>query len=37
VRRRFDSAIDFVLAGETGGLSRPTPIRDLATGKLLRA
>ena len=37
VRRRFDGTLDFVLPGDTGGLERPTPIRDLATGKLLRA
>lgn len=37
VRRRFGDALDAILPGDTGGLSRPTPIRDLVTGKLLRA
>jgi L-threonylcarbamoyladenylate synthase len=36
VRRRFGNGLDFILSGDTGGLARPTPIRDLATGKLLR-
>lgn len=29
-------AIDFVLSGQTGGLDRPTPIRDARTGVALR-
>ena len=29
-------AVDFVLPGETGGLDRPTPIRDARTGLALR-
>lgn len=29
--------VDLVLSGATGGLSRPTEIRDLASGKRLRA
>lgn len=37
VLRQFGGALDYVLAGETGGLQRPTPIRDLATGALIRA
>lgn len=36
VRRYFGPQLDFLVPGETGGLSRPTPIRDLA-GKLLRS
>jgi len=36
VRRRFDCALDFVLPGDTGGLDRPTPIRELLTGRYLR-
>ena len=30
------AAIDGVLAGETGGLDRPTTIRDATTGDVLR-
>lgn len=37
VRRYFGDRLDFILPGDTGGLARPTPIRELATGKLLRA
>jgi L-threonylcarbamoyladenylate synthase len=37
VQRRFGEALDYVLPGALGGLARPTPIRDLATGRLLRA
>lgn len=37
VQRAFADRIDYVLHGETGGAARPTPIRDLATGELLRA
>lgn len=34
---RLLQAVDGVLEGETGGLERPTPIRDARTGDLLRA
>ena len=36
VRRRFGDALDYILPGAVGGLGKPTPIRDLMTGKLLR-
>jgi L-threonylcarbamoyladenylate synthase len=36
VRRRFDGAIDWVLAGPLGTAARPTEIRDAATGAVLR-
>jgi L-threonylcarbamoyladenylate synthase len=36
VRARLGHGLDYVLAGELGGRSAPTPIRDLMTGKLLR-
>lgn len=37
VQRAFGERVDYVLPGETGGAARPTTIRDLATGKLVRA
>ena len=37
VRRRLGHAIDWVLAGPTGGLGRPTEIRVAGTGALVRA
>jgi L-threonylcarbamoyladenylate synthase len=37
VRLTFGTAIDAVVPGALGGSPRPTPIRDLATGALLRA
>lgn len=37
VQRRFGAHIDFLLPGALGGRTRPTPIRDLATGQVLRA
>ena len=37
VRRRFGADLDAVLAGPVGGLARPTEIRDLASGRTLRA
>lgn len=36
VRRYFGDGLDYVLAGALGGQRGPTPIRDLATGELLR-
>ena len=37
VRCRFGGALDFIVPGDTGGFGRPTPIRDLLTGRRLRA
>lgn len=37
VRRYFGSAVDAVLPGHVGARSRPSQIRDLATGEVLRA
>lgn len=37
LQRRFGDALDYLLPGAVGGLKRPTPIRDLASGKVLRA
>lgn len=37
VRARLGHGLAYVLAGELGGRKSPTPIRDLITGKLLRA
>jgi len=36
VRLRFGCTIDFVLPGQLGTLTRPTVIRDLATGTVVR-
>jgi len=36
VRLRFGTRIDFVLPGRLGDRQRPTQIRDLASGKLIR-
>ena len=36
VRREFGARVDYVLAGELGGLARPTTIRDGRTGTILR-
>jgi L-threonylcarbamoyladenylate synthase len=35
-RRRCGSTLDLTVHGATGGLLRPTPIRDAATGALVR-
>jgi len=37
VRRYFGTALDAVLPGAVGGSARPSQIRDLATGDLVRA
>ena len=37
VQRQFGTRIDYLLPGALGGLDRPTPIRDFATGKAVRA
>jgi len=36
VQRQFGSRLDYVLPGALGGLARPTPIRDLATKRVVR-
>ncbi|TLF49151.1 threonylcarbamoyl-AMP synthase [Halomonas urmiana] len=36
IHRVFDDELDAVLEGELGGLERPSTIRDLATGQVLR-
>ncbi|WP_444676777.1 L-threonylcarbamoyladenylate synthase [Halomonas sp. E19] len=37
VREIFGDELDAILAGELGGLDRPSTIRDLRTGQVLRA
>jgi L-threonylcarbamoyladenylate synthase len=37
VQRQFGRALDYVVPGQLGGLERPTPIRDVVTGEVLRA
>lgn len=37
VRRLFPSGVDLIVSGEVGSLSRPTPIRNAASGRLVRA
>jgi L-threonylcarbamoyladenylate synthase len=36
VRRQLGPAVDYVLAGELGGLDNPTVIKDARTGRILR-
>lgn len=36
LRRQFGASVDLILRGELGGLEGPTPIRDLATGAVVR-
>ena len=36
LRRNFGGQLDFILPGELGGLGGPTPIHELATGRILR-
>ncbi len=36
VRRYFGERLDAILAGPTGGAARPSAIRDLASGRVLR-
>ena len=36
VRRQFDGQVDFLLHGSLGGEARPTPIRDLSSGRKIR-
>ena len=35
--RRLGGALDYVLPGRVGGLAAPTPIRDAASGEVIRA
>jgi len=37
VQAAFGLDVAYILAGETGGLARPTPIRDAVTGEEIRA
>jgi L-threonylcarbamoyladenylate synthase len=37
VQAAFGAEVAYILAGETGGLARPTPIRDVFTGNEIRA
>ncbi|MBV2095132.1 MAG: threonylcarbamoyl-AMP synthase [Candidatus Thiodiazotropha sp. (ex Codakia orbicularis)] len=37
VRLRCGPGVDLILHGETGGLKRPTPIRDALSGRVIRA
>jgi len=37
VRAAFGEDLAYILAGETGGLARPTPIRDVVTGREIRS
>jgi L-threonylcarbamoyladenylate synthase len=36
VARRFGKLVDYILPGIVGDALSPTPIRDAATGKLIR-
>jgi len=36
VQAAFGAEVAYILAGETGGLARPTPIRDAVTGEEIR-
>ena len=35
-RRMFGNKLDYILPGDAGGLEKPTPIRELMTGKIVR-
>jgi len=37
VRRRFGNTVDYIVPGATGGLMRPTEIRDGLSGAVMRA
>ncbi len=37
VLRRFGRLVDYVLLGRVGGLGRPTPITDAASGRVVRS
>lgn len=36
VRRRFGTCLDYIVNGPLGGLDKPTPIYDAATGRVVR-
>lgn len=36
-RMRFGAQLDIVVGGKTGGLAKPTAIRDVTTGRVIRA
>lgn len=36
VRHVFGDTVDYILSGEVGGLDRPTEIRDVRTGEVIR-
>jgi L-threonylcarbamoyladenylate synthase len=37
VRRQLGDAVDYLLPGPLGGRTKPTEIRDAATGRVIRA
>ncbi len=37
VRRRLGTQVDYILAGPVGGAARPSEIRDLSSGRIVRA
>jgi L-threonylcarbamoyladenylate synthase len=37
VRRYFGDSLDYLLPGRVGAAGRPTSIRDLASGHIIRA
>ena len=37
VRRYFAGRVDYLLSGPLGGLQKPTEIRDLSSGRVIRA
>lgn len=37
VRRYFGERLDYILSGTVGGSARPSVIRDLASGRILRS
>jgi L-threonylcarbamoyladenylate synthase len=36
IRHYFNNDLDYILTGPLGGLEKPTPIKDLITGKSVR-
>jgi L-threonylcarbamoyladenylate synthase len=36
VKKYFEDSLDYILEGETGGLDKPTEIRDALTNKIIR-
>ena len=37
VRAQFNDKLDYIIDGEVGGLAKPSQIRDVLTGKILRS